>query len=282
MKIWVTGYSGQLGYDVVQRGRALGFEMLGTSSAELDITIESAVNEYMHRVKPDAVIHCAAYTAVDRAEDDRDSCWRVNVNGTQHLTAAAQRVGAKFMYISTDYVFDGQGDVPFEEEDAPSPINYYGLTKYEGEKCVQELIDNYFIVRVSWVFGSNGNNFVKTMLKLAETRNQLNVVGDQWGSPTYTLDLARLLLDIIQTDKYGTYHASNDGFCNWAEFAREIFRTSDKNVKVNSISSEQYPTRAVRPRNSRMSKKKLVEHGFVPLPAWQDSVTRYTNQLNLK
>lgn len=279
MKIMVTGYSGQLGYDVVQRGKALGFDMYGSSSADLDITIESDVVEYIERVKPDAVIHCAAYTAVDRAEDDREACWRVNVNGTKHLAAAAQRVGAKLMYISTDYVFNGQGEVPFDEGDAPSPINYYGLTKYEGEKYVQESTETHFIVRVSWVFGSNGNNFVKTMLRLAETHEELNVVGDQWGSPTYTLDLARLLLDMVQSDKYGTYHASNEGFCNWAEFAREIFWTTEKNVKVNSIATEQYPTRAVRPRNSCMSKKKLVDHGFVPLPSWQDAVARYTNQL---
>lgn len=275
----VTGYGGQLGYDVVQRGKSLGFDMYGTSSDDLDVTIEADVNQYIDQIKPNAIIHCAAYTAVDRAEDDRDACWLVNVDGTKHLVAAAGRIGAKFLYISTDYVFDGQGDVPFDEGDMPSPINYYGLTKFEGEKCVQEWTDTYFIVRVSWVFGINGNNFVKTMLRLAETRNELNVVGDQWGSPTYTLDLARLLMDMVQSDKYGTYHASNEGFCNWAEFAREVFRTTEKKVKVNSIATEQYPTRAVRPRNSCMSKKKLVDNGFDPLPTWQDAVARYANQL---
>jgi dTDP-4-dehydrorhamnose reductase len=279
MRILVTGYSGQLGYDVVQQGKALGLDMYGTSSTDLDITNEDDVNEYINRLKPDAIIHCAAYTAVDRAEDDRETCWNVNVSGTKHLVSAAKHHSVKIMYISTDYVFNGQGDVPFDEGDSPSPINYYGLTKYEGEKCVQESTDSHFIVRVSWVFGMNGNNFVKTMLKLAETRDELNVVGDQWGSPTYTVDLANLLLAMVQSGKYGTYHASNEGFCTWAEFAREIFWATEKGVTVNAIATEQYPTRAARPRNSCMSKEKLTSQGFTPLPTWQDAVARYTNQL---
>ncbi|MFC3884675.1 dTDP-4-dehydrorhamnose reductase [Bacillus songklensis] len=279
MKILVTGYTGQLGYDVVQHGLKLGLNMVGVGSKDLDITNEEEVSHYINKVHPDGIIHCAAYTAVDRAEDDKDTCWNVNVEGTKYIAQAAKDVNAKFMYISTDYVFNGEGETPFEETDDPSPIGYYGLTKHEGEEVVKQLSDKWFIVRISWVFGINGNNFVKTMLRLVETRNELNVVGDQFGSPTYTLDLARLLIDMIQSDKYGIYHASNEGFCSWAEFAKEIFRQANKGIKVNSISTEEYPTRAVRPKNSRMSKQKLVDNGFIPLPTWQDAVERYLKEL---
>ncbi|MGQ0417458.1 dTDP-4-dehydrorhamnose reductase, partial [Bacillus sp. HC-TM] len=182
--------------------------------------------------KPDAIIHCAAYTAVDKSEDDKELCWNVNVEGTKYLATAAKKLNAKFVYISTDYVFDGEGTHAFVENDAPNPVGYYGLTKYEGEKVVRSLIDNNFIVRISWVFGINGNNFIKTMLRLGETRNELNVVGDQIGSPTYTYDLARLLVDMVVTEKYGTYHATNEGFCSWAEFAQEIFEIAGQDVKV--------------------------------------------------
>lgn len=279
MNILVTGVGGQLGFDVVQRGYSLGLNMIGTTSSILDITDEAAVSAFVHKHKPDAVIHCAAYTAVDKAEDDKENCRKVNVDGTSYLAAAAKQVQAKFIYISTDYVFDGEGQEAFKESDSPSPINYYGLTKYEGEQVVRDLLSDYFIVRISWVFGMNGNNFVKTMLRLAETRGELNVVGDQWGSPTYTADLARLLLDLVRTDKYGIYHASNDGFCSWADFAREIFAAAHKDIKVNGITTDEYPTRAVRPKNSRMSKKKLIEYGLEPLPPWQDAVKRFLDQL---
>ncbi|SHG03591.1 dTDP-4-dehydrorhamnose reductase [Ornithinibacillus halophilus] len=279
MKILVTGYTGQLGFDVVQQGNILGFDMIGIGSSDLDLTNEIDVRAFVNKVQPDAIIHCAAYTAVDKAEDNQETCWNVNVEGTKHLATAAQRANAKFMYISTDYVFDGKGDLPFEVTDKTSPIGYYGLTKYEGEELVKQLLDKWYIVRISWVFGTNGNNFVKTMLRLAETRDELNVVGDQVGSPTYTFDLARLLLDMTQSEKYGTYHASNEGFCSWAEFATEIFRLANKDVKVNPIPTEEYPTRAIRPKNSRMSKQKLVENGFNPLPIWQDAVSRYLKQL---
>ncbi|WP_312099555.1 dTDP-4-dehydrorhamnose reductase, partial [Niallia sp.] len=188
-------------------------------------------------------------------------------------------VDAKFIYISTDYVFDGTGTEPFTEEDAAGPVGYYGVTKYEGEKTVQSLLDKYFIVRISWVFGVNGNNFIKTMLRLAETRDELNVVGDQYGSPTYTFDLAKLLLDMAETEKYGVYHASNEGFTTWADFAKEIFQVAGKSVNVNSITTEEYPTKAVRPKNSRMSKDKLEQNGFTRLPAWQDALTRYIAEL---
>jgi dTDP-4-dehydrorhamnose reductase len=279
-KILVTGYSGQLGYDVVNLGLKQGFEMIGIGQEQLDITNEDQVKAYIYECKPHAIIHCAAYTAVDKAEDDKEKCWQVNVEGTRFLATSAKEIGAKFIYISTDYVFDGQGEHPFTETDAVDPIGYYGLTKYEGEKIVQSLIDESFIVRISWVFGVNGNNFIKTMLRLAETRSELNVVGDQIGSPTYTDDLAKLLIDMIKTEKYGVYHATNEGYCSWAEFAKEIFDQAAKNVKVNSITSEEYPTRAVRPKNSRLSKQKLVDNGFEPLPTWQDAVARYLKEIN--
>lgn len=279
MKILVTGYSGQLGYDVVLEGKKRGFDMIGVGHKELDITQEEQVRNYIHTVKPDVVIHCAAYTAVDNAEDNKDVCFDVNVNGTKYLAASAKSVDAKFIYISTDYVFEGTGIEPFTEEDAANPVGYYGITKYEGEKAVQSLLDKYFIVRISWVFGINGNNFIKTMLRLAETRKELNVVGDQYGSPTYTFDLAKLLLDMAETEKYGVYHASNEGFTTWADFAKEIFQVAGKAVKVNSITTEEYPTKAVRPKNSRMSKDKLEKNGFTRLPAWQDALTRYIAEL---
>jgi len=279
MKILVTGYSGQLGYDVVLEGKKRGYEIIGVGHKELDITQEEQVKSYVHNVEPDAIIHCAAYTAVDNAEDDKETCLDVNVNGTKYLAAAAKGMDAKFIYISTDYVFEGTGTEPFTEEDAANPVGYYGLTKYEGEKAVQSLLDKYFIVRISWVFGINGNNFIKTMLRLAETRDELNVVGDQYGSPTYTFDLAKLLVDMVETEKYGVYHASNEGFTTWADFAKEIFQVAGKKVKVNSITTEEYPTKGVRPKNSRMSKDKLEKNGFTRLPAWQDALTRYIAEL---
>ncbi|MEK4697187.1 dTDP-4-dehydrorhamnose reductase [Bacillus sp. FSL M8-0063] len=279
MKILVTGYNGQLGYDVVKRGEKQGLEMQGIGIEDLDITNEAAVYEFVDKVKPDAIIHCAAYTAVDKSEDDKELCWNVNVEGTKYLATAAKKLNAKFIYISTDYVFDGEGTHAFVETDAPNPVGYYGLTKYEGEKVVRSLIDNNFIVRISWVFGINGNNFIKTMLRLGETRNELNVVGDQIGSPTYTYDLARLLVDMVVTEKYGTYHATNEGFCSWAEFAQEIFEIAGQDVKVNSITTEEYPTRAVRPKNSRMSKQKLIDNGFEPLQDWKKATKHYITQL---
>lgn len=279
MKILVTGINGQLGYDVVREGKLRGFEMIAPDIHDLDITQDQAVYELVRKEKPDAVIHCAAYTAVDKAEDDKEQCWKVNVDGTRYLAQAAWEVGAKFIYISTDYVFDGEGTAPFVESDEPNPVGYYGLTKLGGEKVVQSILDKWYIVRISWVFGKNGNNFIKTMLRLAESRDSLNVVADQFGSPTYTFDLSRLLIDIIQTDKYGIYHASNEGFTSWADFSGEIFKQAGKNVKVNGITTEEYPTRAVRPKNSRMSKQKLIDNGFTPLPNWQDAVTRYLQEI---
>ena len=279
MRVLVTGYTGQLGNDVVREGNKRGISMLGIGREDLDITVEAEVYQYVKKVNPDVIIHCAAYTAVDKAEDDKEKCWNINVLGTKFIATAAKKVNAKFMYISTDYVFNGKGEDPFNEVDKPEPVGYYGLTKYEGEKIVGDLLDEHFIVRISWVFGINGHNFIKTMLRLSESRSELNVVGDQYGSPTYTFDLARLLIDMIQTEKYGIYHASNEGFCTWAEFATEIFLQANRKVTVNSISTEEYPTRAVRPKNSRMSKQKLIDNGFEPLPKWQNALKHYLNEL---
>ncbi|MBU8771480.1 dTDP-4-dehydrorhamnose reductase [Cytobacillus oceanisediminis] len=280
MKVLVTGYGGQLGYDVVKEGAKRGLKMLGTTSKILDITDEKKVFDYVYKLKPDAIVHCAAYTAVDKAEDDQENCYDVNVNGTKYLAQAAKEVDAKFIFISTDYVFNGEGEIPFTENDLPNPLGYYGKTKYLGEEIVQNVLDKWFIVRISWVFGTNGNNFIQTMLRLSETRNELNVVGDQYGSPTSTYDLSRLLIDMIQTDRYGIYHVSNEGFCTWAEFAEEIFKLSNRRVKINEISTEEYPTRAIRPKNSRMSKEKLILNGFKPLPTWQDALSRYLSKLS--
>ncbi|ART78194.1 dTDP-4-dehydrorhamnose reductase [Sutcliffiella horikoshii] len=279
MKVLVTGYTGQLGYDVVREGKKRGISMLGVGREDLDITNEAEVYQYVQKTNPDVIIHCAAYTAVDKAEDDKETCWNVNVLGTKFISTAAKKVNATLMYISTDYVFDGKGEELFSEIDKPDPVGYYGLTKYEGENVVRGLLEEYFIVRISWVFGINGNNFIKTMLRLSATHNKLNVVGDQYGSPTYTFDLARLLIDMIQTEKYGVYHAANEGFCSWAEFASEIFQQANKEVTVNSILTEEYPKRAVRPKNSRMSKQKLIDNGFEPLPKWQNALKHYLNEL---
>jgi dTDP-4-dehydrorhamnose reductase len=279
MKIFVTGYTGQLGSDIVREGLERGLNITGVGSNDLDITDCQAVLEYVRKLKPDVIIHCAAYTAVDRAEDDQETCWRVNVEGTKHLVSAAKECNSKFLYISTDYVFNGNGNVPFTELDQPNPIGYYGLTKYEGEKVVQSILSDWFIIRISWVYGIKGQNFVKTMLRLGETKDEIPVVNDQIGSPTYTYDLARLLLDMIPTSKYGIYHVSNEGFCSWADFAKEIFKLANKNMHVIPIQSEDYPTRALRPKNSQMSKRKLVESGFQPLPKWQESLKHFIKQI---
>lgn len=284
MKVFVTGVSGQLGFDVVHEGNSRSYEMVDSNFVEgadhrLDITNEAEVLSAVKKVQPDVVVHCAAYTAVDKAEEMKDVCWKVNVDGTANLAKAAKEVGAKFVYISTDYVYDGEGDQPFVETAAPNPPGYYGLTKYEGEKAVHGTLDNFFIIRISWVFGINGNNFIKTMLKLSETREELNVVADQIGSPTYTFDLAKLIIDMIETDKYGIYHATNEGFCSWADFAKEIFMQAGKSVNVTPVTSAEYPTVAVRPKNSQMSKQKLVDNGFKQMRPWQEAVAHYLNEL---
>ncbi|CEO88411.1 dTDP-4-dehydrorhamnose reductase [Syntrophaceticus schinkii] len=272
MRVLVTGADGQLGYDMVKTLNENSIECLETSINELDITNEAQTNEVITNYYPDVVVHCAAYTAVDKAEDERELCYNVNVLGTKYVAAACKAIDAKMVYISTDYVFDGEGDQPFEATDQPNPINYYGKTKYEGELEVQKLLNTYFIIRISWVFGQNGNNFVKTMLRLAKERDEISVVADQIGSPTYTYDLTRLVVDMIQTEKYGIYHATNEGYCSWYEFASEIFKQAGLEVKVKPIKTEDYITKAKRPKNSRLSKRKLAQQGFSGLKEWEGAL----------
>lgn len=279
MRVLVTGVSGQLGYDVAQVLAQRGIEYRGTSSKDLDITDRAAVEHLMQSYRPDAVIHCAAYTKVDLAEDEPERCWAVNADGTRNLAAACREIGAKMLYISTDYVFPGTGEQFRRTDDPVSPVNTYGRSKLAGELAVQSLLETYFIVRISWVFGKNGNNFVKTMLRLAETRTELTVVCDQIGSPTYTADLAPLLCDMVQTERYGIYHATNGGTCAWSEFAEAIFELADKQVTVYPIPTSAYPTRAVRPLNSRMSKECLHSNGFQELPEWKNALARYLKEI---
>ena len=281
MKVLVTGYDGQLGFDVVKRLKSLNIECLGVDRNDFDLVDELKTKEFTKNYNPDVVVHCAAYTAVDKAEEEKEMCYKVNVLGTRYIAQACDDIDAKLVYISTDYVFDGEGEKPFEVTDEPRPINYYGKTKYEGELEVKKYLDKAFIIRVSWVFGINGNNFVKTMLKLGKEREQLNVVADQIGSPTYAYDLANLISDMIFTEKYGTYHATNEGYCSWYEFACEIFNLAGINVAVNPIRTEDYPTKALRPKNSRLSKKSLELGGFDKLPDWKDGLKRYIDELRL-
>lgn len=275
MKVFVTGVKGQLGYDVVNELLKRGIEAIGVDIEEMDITDSASVNKVMKEAAPDAVIHCAAYTAVDAAEDNVDICRKVNADGTQNIANVCKELDIKMIYISTDYVFDGKGTRPWEPDDERHPLNVYGQTKYEGELAVQNTLEKYFIVRIAWVFGVNGKNFIKTMLNLAETRNRLTVVNDQFGSPTYTYDLARLLVDMVQTEKYGVYHATNEGICTWYEFACEIFKQAGIPMEVVPVSAEEYKARAERPENSRMDKDKLEQNGFERLPSWQDALKRY-------
>lgn len=275
MKVFVTGVKGQLGFDVVNELKKRGHEAIGVDIDEMDITDEVSVNRVIRAAAPDAVIHCAAYTAVDAAEENEELCRNVNAKGTEYIAKVCRELDIRMMYISTDYVFDGQGARPWEPDDEREPLNVYGQTKYEGELAVEENLAKYFIVRIAWVFGVNGKNFIKTMLNLGKTHDKLTVVADQIGSPTYTYDLARLLVDMIETEKYGRYHATNEGLCSWYEFACEIFNQAGMNVKVEPVGSDQYPVKAKRPMNSRMSKDKLDENGFDRLPSWQDALKRY-------
>lgn len=282
MSILITGGKGQLGKDLAKELTERGIENIPVDIEEMDITDEKAVKEFISScVKEralDAVIHCAAYTAVDRAEDEEELAYKINAVGTKNVAEACKENNIKLMYISTDYVFDGEGERPWQPDDKRAPLNVYGKTKYEGELFVQQL-EKFFMVRISWVFGLHGNNFIKTMLKLGKERDELNVVDDQIGSPTYTKDLSVLLADIIQTDKYGIYHASNEGLCSWYEFAKEIFSQAGLNVKLNPVDSSAFPVKAKRPHNSRMDKSKLVQNGFKPLPDWKDALRRYIEEL---
>ena len=298
MKIFVTGVAGQLGHDVMNELAARGHEGVGSDLlpqyagiadgsavtrapyVPLDITDGEAVSRVLSEVKPDAVIHCAAWTAVDLAEDEdkRDKVRAINADGTRHIAQACKALGCKLMYISTDYVFDGQGETPWQPDCTDyAPLNVYGQTKLEGELAVRELVERFFIVRIAWVFGLSGKNFIRTMLRLGETHASVRVVCDQIGTPTYTLDLARLLVDMIETDKYGVYHATNEGgYISWADFAQEIFRQAGMGTQVIPVTTAEYGlSKAARPFNSRLDKAKLVENGFAPLPDWRDALGRY-------
>lgn len=278
MKIIVTGANGQLGTDTVKELVRRRHEVIAADLPDFNVTDRIEVQQFIRNNKPDAVIHLAAFTAVDRAESDGFNCYAVNAKGTRNVAGACRALNIKMLYTSTDYVFGGDGENFYETDDKASPKNVYGRTKYEGEKFAAELCPKLFIVRISWVFGKNGNNFVKTMLRLSETQEKINVVADQIGSPTYTEDLAVLLADMIETEKYGTYHATNEGICSFAEFAEEIMKQAGRSTVINPIKTADYPAAAVRPLNSRLSKKSLDEAGFNRLPAWQDALGRFLGE----
>ena len=284
MKVLVTGVKGQLGFDVMNELKKRGIEGIGVDVDEMDITDAATCRKVITEAGPDAVIHCAAYTAVDAAETNLELCRKVNAGGTRNIAEVCRDLDIKMMYISTDYVFNGQGERPWEPDDKREPLNAYGQSKYEGELAIEELVKKFFTVRIAWVFGVNGQNFIKTMLRLGKERGAVSVVDDQIGSPTYTYDLARLLVDMIQTDRYGRYHATNEGLCSWYEFAVEIFKQAGMDeVKVTPVSTEEYtamyPNQAKRPMNSRISKEKLSENGFERLPSWQDALGRYLKEI---
>ncbi len=304
MKIFVTGVCGQLGHDVVNNAINRGHSVIGSdiqpvysgvsdgspvttvSYNQLDITDSKAVSDVISRVRPDAIVHCAAWTAVDAAEDDdnKEKVTSINVKGTLNIALAAKTTGSKMLYLSTDYVFDGKGERPWKPDDiAYNPQNYYGNSKLEGEKAVSSTIDKFFIVRTAWVFGLNGNNFIKTMINVGKTHDTVRVVNDQIGTPTYTTDLARLLVDMIETDKYGYYHATNEGgYISWYDFCVEFYKQYGLNTKVIPVTTEEYGlSKASRPFNSRLDKTKLIECGFIPLPDWKDAVKRYLAEANL-
>lgn len=285
MKALVTGVKGQLGYDVVNELKKRGHEAIGVDIADMDITDGSAVDKVITEVNPDAVIHCAAWTAVDAAEDENNipKVRAVNADGTRNIAKVCKKLGCKMMYISTDYVFDGQGTKPWQPDCKDyKPLNVYGQTKLEGELAVSELLEKYFIVRIAWVFGLNGKNFIKTMLSVGKTHDTVRVVNDQIGTPTYTYDLARLLVDMIETEKYGYYHATNEGgYISWYDFTLEIYRQAGYTTKVIPVTTEEYGlSKARRPYNSRLDKSKLVENGFEPLPDWKDALRRYLEEIN--
>lgn len=289
MRVLVTGVKGQLGHDVMNELAKRNHTGIGVDIEEMDITDAASVERVIRESDVEAVIHCAAWTAVDLAEDEDkiDKVRLVNATGTENIAKVCKELDQKMIYISTDYVFDGQGTRPWEPDDERHPLNVYGQTKYEGELAVEKYLSKYYIVRIAWVFGVNGKNFIKTMLNLGKTHDQLTVVDDQIGSPTYTYDLARLLVDMVETDRYGRYHATNEGLCSWYEFACEIFRQAAKinpvyeKVQVSPVDSSHYPAKAKRPSNSRMSKEKLTENGFERLPSWQDALERYLKEIEV-
>lgn len=283
MKVLVTGVKGQLGFDVVNELTKRGHGAVGVDVSDMDVTDAESVNRVMQKVKPDAVIHCAAWTAVDAAEDNEDKVRLVNAVGTENIVKECKALDCKLIYISTDYVFDGKGEKAWLPDCKDySPLNVYGKTKLEGELAVSENLQKYFIVRIAWVFGVNGKNFIKTMLSVGKTHNTVRVVNDQIGTPTYTYDLARLLVDMVESEKYGYYHATNEGgYISWYDFTKEIFRQAGYSTEVVPVTTEEYGfSKAARPFNSRLDKSKLVENGFKPLPEWQDALSRYLKEIN--
>lgn len=288
MKYLVTGVKGQLGFDVMNELSKRGYDAVGVDIEEMDITDKEAVYATIKTETPDVVIHCAAWTAVDAAEDEEniERVMAINAKGTEYIAKACREIDAKMIYISTDYVFDGQGEKPWRTDDERNPLNVYGRSKYEGELAVENTLEKYFIVRIAWVFGLNGKNFIKTMVSLGKTHDALTVVADQIGTPTYTYDLARLLVDMSETEKYGTYHATNSGgYISWYDFTVEIMKQAGQindrynHVSVSPVGSDRYPAKAKRPTNSRMDQAKLAEQGFEPLPSWQDALGRYLEQI---
>ena len=282
MKVLVTGVKGQLGFDVVAELEKRGHTAIGVDIEEMDITDAESVISVISEANPDAVIHCAAWTAVDAAEDNVDICRKVNAEGTKNIARVCKKLDCKMIYISTDYVFDGQGTEPWQADCKDyKPLNVYGQTKLEGELAVSEILDKYFIVRIAWVFGVNGKNFIKTMLNVGKKVDTVRVVADQVGTPTYTLDLARLLVDMVETGKYGYYHATNEGgYISWYDFTCEIFRQAGYDTKVVPVTTEEYGlSKAARPFNSRLDKSKLVENGFELLPTWQNALERYLKEI---
>lgn len=279
MKVLVTGAKGQLGSDILKELSRRKIKYIPACREDFDITDVASVDEFIRSNMPDVIVHCAAYTGVDKAEDEPELCEKVNVNGTVNIARICSEIGAKMVYISTDYVFDGGGEEPYETNDKKGPLGVYGNSKLLGEEAVLEIVKKLFIVRISWVFGKSGNNFIKTMLRIGKENIEVKVVCDQIGSPTYTVDLAELLCNMIETDRYGTYHATNEGYCSWAELAEYVFRHAGYSTKVNEIKAAEYHTKAVRPYNSRLSKKSLDENGFQRLPKWDDAVDRYLKEL---
>ena len=281
MKILVTGYTGQLGFDVVRELKARNIECIGTTRNEFSLTDMEKMQVFVKSYKPNVVIHCAAYMNVNEAEDNKDLCMLVNYSSTKELAKICEEIDSKMIYISTDYVFAGSGEGFYEINDDKEPQNVYGKSKFKGELAIQKILDKYFIVRTSWLFGKNRNNFIKYVLSEQKKGNKLRIVNDQIGSPTYTVDLAKLLCDMALSDKYGIYHATNEGICSWYDFACEIFKQADIKINVEPVPSTAFPTKAIRPHNSRMSKKCLDEAGFNRLPAWQDALSRYLQELNM-
>lgn len=275
MKVVVTGAAGQLGQDVLLELERKNHQAFGADREQLDITKEEDVLAFISEIKPDVILHCAAYTNVDAAEENEDAAYQVNAAGTEYLAKAAKQTGAKMLYVSTDYVFDGSASEPYEVDEPTKPLGAYGRTKLAGEQMLQKHLTEFFIVRTAWVFGIHGNNFVKTMIRLGKERGEVGVVHDQVGSPTYTVDLARFMVELMETEKYGIYHATNSGICSWYEFAVEIFKQADIKVTVNPLTSDQFPRPAARPKYSVLSKKMIEKQGLTPLRDWKEALAAY-------